>query len=174
MKINHTATHYLLAAVALSGVAVSYDHHPKEILVPTAVTQQVTNIKVGAHDWPILGEEKTIRLGEAFNTVGNKIEKDNGVRKVTLFCSSISCMNLRNDVDNAFQIGWWDREFEDRFVDSEAENGISVGPPGKFADQLALEIGRETGVQVKTVPITKDDGSPIDGLGVIFGKIEVR
>lgn len=169
MKINHTIMHYILGAAALAGAGAAYVHKPEVQLVPTAVTQQVTNIKVGHHDWPSLGEDKTIALGEALNTIGNKMDDGSRKKKVTLFCASTACQNIRNDIDDAFQIAWWERDFEDRFVDSEGDVGLYVGPPGKDAEALAAAFKKNTGIEAVIVPI---DG--IKGLGVIMGKSAVK
>lgn len=169
MKINHTPILYVIGAVAIALGTGAYVHRPKEILVPTAVTQEVTNIKVSAHDWPSLGEEKEINLGEALNTLGNVMDKADRPKKVTLFCSSMTCANIRKDIDDAFQIAWFDRDFEDRFVGSEGDRGIYVGPPGPDAEALSEAIEATTGYEPVIVPI---DG--LEGLGVIFGKVEVK
>lgn len=169
MKINHHLVHYAIGAVALIGVGVAYQHQPEIKMVPTAITQPVTNIKVSANDWPDLGEDKTIALGEALNTLGDVMEKGGRTRKVTLFCAQVSCINLRKDIDDAFQIGWFQRDFVDDHVDSESEKGLFVGPPGEDAEALSEAIRTTTGIEPVIVPI-----SGIDGVGVIIGKAEVK
>lgn len=169
MKINHTLIHYVIGITALIGVGIAYHHQPEVKLVPTAVTQVVTNVKVSANDWPDLGEEKTIALGEALNTLGEAMEHGGRTRKVTLFCAQVSCINLRKDIDDAFQIGWFQRDFVDDHVDSESDKGIFVGPPGEDAEALSEAIRTTTGIESVIVPI-----SGIDGVGVIIGKAKVK
>jgi hypothetical protein len=169
MKINHTIVHYVLIAAAMAVACTAYVHKPDIEMVPTTETHEVTHVRVSRFDWPVLGEKKTIDLGEAIS----KISPDK-VQKVILFCANATCQNLRTDIDDAMQIAFWQSTFEDRPVDSEAEKGISVGPPGKKALALAKAIEKTTGIPVTIVPIDKPDGSPIDEIGVIIGKSEGR
>lgn len=169
MKLNHTIMHYAIGITALIGVGVAYRHQPEVKMVPTAVTEQVTNVKVSANDWPDLDQDKTIALGEALNTLGEAMEKGGRTRKVTLFCAQVSCINLRKDIDDAFQIGWFQRDFVDDHVDSESQKGLFVGPPGEDAEALSEAIRITTGIEPVIVPI-----SDIDGVGVIIGKAEVK
>lgn len=161
MKINHTIVQYGLSIAALVAAIVVGVHKPSSVMVPTVTTHEVTHVRVSRFDWPSLGEEKTIALGEVLNTLSSK--------KVTIYCSNESCQNFRTDLDDAFQIGWWDVDFEDRFVDSEAEKGLFVGPPGEAATALKSAIESTTGLDVKVVPI---DG--VKGLALIIGKAETR
>jgi hypothetical protein len=154
MKINHTVAHYVIggAALALAGFASVHTKAPE--LIPAAMHETV---RASRFDWPGLGQDKTIALGDAM--------KDLPPGKVTIFCSRLSCHELRLDLDDAFQLAEWTTEFEDGAVESEANTGLFVGPPGKGADVLAAALKVATGVEPKIVPI---DG--IEGVGIIIGK----
>jgi len=167
MKINHHAIHYIVGVSALALGIHAFATPPVALVSATgfgASAYGTPALKTSRFEWPALGQDKTTSLGEAIKKLPEQ--------KVMLFCSTISCQGLRTDIDDALQIAGWASDFEDRFVDSEADHGIFVGPPGEAAAKFAHELALVTGVDVKTVNITKEDGSPIDGLGVIIGKSE--
>lgn len=161
MKINHTVAQYVIGAVALAGVATVHVEKPEVKLVPTAEIRETTHVRVGAHDWPPLTEEKTIELGELLNTLNPKEDK-----KVTLLCSSSACQNFRESIHEAFTIGWFGDDYEDVFVESQHDHGIFVGPPGPLADKVATAIHKITGYPVALVGLSDIEGE----VGVIFGK----
>jgi hypothetical protein len=154
MPINHTVAHYVIGGAALV-LATAAVLKPAPAPVHEAAIHQVQ--KPSRMDWASLGEEKTIALGEALK----------GVKpgKVTLFCSAPSCHDFQADLDDAFQIADWRSDFETRFVDSEGSSGLSVGPPGADAENLAAALAKATGIEATIVPI--DD---IEGVGIIIGK----
>ena len=158
MKLNHTVFGYVVGGSALVLAGYATVTKPVDHPAPPAVHGEVNP---GRLDWPVLGEAKTIALGEAMH----------GVKpgKVTLYCASPSCVELRKDLDDAFQIAQWDADSEDRLVDSEAEHGIFVGPPGDEAQNLIVQL-EKVGLHAQEVGITDDSGHPIQGLGIIIGK----
>jgi hypothetical protein len=154
MKISHNIAHYVIggAALVLAGYGTVAHKAPAE---PVGIHQ------AGRLDWPSLGQDDTIALGETLKAVSPG--------RVTLYCSAPSCHDLELDLDDAFQIAGWQSEFETRFVDSEAAQGLSVGPPGHDAENLAAALFKATGLEATIVPI---DG--IDGVGIIIGKTGTR
>jgi hypothetical protein len=152
MAINHNIAHYCIggAALLLAGSAIL---KPSPAPVHEAAIRQVQ--KPSRFDWSSLGQDKTDALGEALKGSGN----------VTIFCSQSSCHDLQLDLDDAFQIAGWKSEFESRFVDSESERGIFVGPPGHDAEALAATLAQTTGLEATIAPI---DG--VEGVGIIIGK----
>jgi hypothetical protein len=162
MKINHTVLGYVVGGSAL--VLAGYAAVPKAADHPTPPAVH-GEVHPGRLDWPVLGEARTIALGEAMH--GAK------PGKVILYCASPACVELRKDLDDAFQIAQWDADFEDRLVDSEAEHGIFVGPPGDEAQNLIAQL-EKVGLSAKEVGITDDGGHPIQGLGIIIGKSGVK
>lgn len=115
-------------------------------------------MKHAKHGWDVLTQDQVIALGEAL--------KIRNPGKVTLYCASVNCVELRTDFDDAFQIADWPTEFEDSPVDSEGDVGLFVGPPGRAATDLARAIYNATGLQAGIVQIDSTSA----GLGVIFGK----
>lgn len=161
MKVTHTKIHYALAAAAIGIGAYNIEHPAPLQMVPTAEVREVTHVRAGAHDWPEMSQEKTIDLGEALNKLNPKQDK-----KVTLLCASTSCQNMRESIHEAFAIGWWGDDYEDRPVESEGNYGIFVGPPGPLADKVATAIHKATGVKVALVGLSDIEGE----VGVIIGK----
>lgn len=158
MKLNHTVATYALggAALALAGFGTL---KPAPLPVHEAAIHQIQ--KPGRLDWPSIGEDKTIALGEALLGVQPG--------KVTIYCAAPSCHDLQLDLDDAMQIAKWNSEFEARVVDSESDNGIFVGPPGPQAKNLISQLGK-IGLHAEEVGITDEKGQPIAGLGIIIGK----
>lgn len=161
MKINHTVTHYALAAVLAGGLLAVHSEKPAPQLVPAAMH---SSVKPDRHDWPVLGQEKTIALAEAIQARGQ------ATGLVTIFCASVSCHDFRTDLDDAFQLADWKTEFEDRPVESEADHGLFVGPPGKAADDMVKELKHAAGIEATIVGITDENGKDIKGIGIIIGK----
>jgi hypothetical protein len=152
MKINHTIAHYIIGGLALAMSSYGLVHTPARVITQTHEIAHSSHFA-----WPALGENKTIELGEALKKLPEQ--------KVTLFCSGPSCQGLASDLDDALQIANWKSDLEARFVDSEADKGIFIGPPGLGAEDFAKAISNATGVNVEIVPI---DG--IEGIGIIIGK----
>lgn len=154
MPLNHNIAHYVIggAAIILAGAAVM---KPAPAPIHEAAVHQVQ--KPSRMDWASLGQDKTIALGDELKGVAPG--------QVTLFCSAPFCHDFQADLDDAFQLAGWDSQFETRFVDSEGERGLFVGPPGPDADNLAAAIASATGIIPSIVPI---DG--ITGVGIIIGK----
>jgi hypothetical protein len=152
---KHHKINYAIGLVALAGSlhAASVAHKPVDVTIAPPAQEQ----KVGRHEWAPLGGDMTVKLGDALQ----------GMKpgKVTIYCANLHCKRLATDLDDAFQVGQWDSQFEDRAVDSEEDDGLFVGPPGAEAEHLADVIEETTGLKAEVVPI---DG--IDGLGVIIGK----
>src|SRR4051812_3697014 len=119
MKINHSVANYVIgaAAITLAGYAVV---KPAPAALHEAAIHQV--MKPSRFDWPSLGQDKTISLGETLQRMK--------AGKVSLYCSSPTCADLRMDIDDAMQIAGWASTFEDMPVESEGNQGIFVGPPG--------------------------------------------
>ena len=153
MAINHNIAHYCIggAALLLAGTAVL---HPKAPAEPVGIHQAAVP---GRMDWASLGQDKTIALSDALKGVQPG--------RVTLYCSASSCDGFEKDLDDAFQLAGWQSDFETRFVDSENAKGLSVGPPGLDAENLAAALSKATGIEATIVPI---DG--IEGVGIIIGK----
>jgi hypothetical protein len=150
---THTKLHYAGIALALGLSSTALVHTPAS--VHDAAVHQVQ--KPSRFDWASLGQDKTIALGEALKGVAPG--------KVTIFCSQPHCHDLQLDLDDAMQLAGWQSDFEGRYVDSEGDKGIFIGPPGPEAENLAAALAKATGLQASIVPI---DG--IDGLGIIIGK----
>ena len=165
MKINHNIFHYVIGAVALAAGFYAIAQPPVSVISSTGFGASAYGTPVSRtsrFEWPSLGMDKTIALGDA-------LTKLHTPSKATLYCSSQTCQTLRADIDDAMQIAGWYADFEDRPVDSEADHGICVGPPGAEAAYLARELKVATGTEVTTCPI---DG--IEGLGIIIGKSDGR
>jgi hypothetical protein len=151
---------FLVIGVAVderSGTSNLDDHvHRLDFALDFAVNHATP---VASHNaWTSLTSDQTIALGEAIKA----LNYDDGV---TLYCSTIECVTLRNDLDDAFQIAGWSTDFESREVESESDLGVAVGPPGKTANKLATIIVNKTGLPVSVVDIDLKQG-----LGVIIGK----
>jgi len=155
LKKHHTVLHYIIggAALALAGYA---NISPAPRTIHEAAIHQLQ--KPSRHDWPGLGQDKTIVLGDAL--------RGEHPGKVVIFCSEPSCRDLALDIDDAMQIAEWKSDFEGRPVDSESDRGIFVGPPGADADKIASELRDVTGAKVNVVGIDNLDG----GIGIIIGK----
>lgn len=158
MKFPHNLMHYLIgaAAITLGVCSLTQAHHANRV---TVVSQSgvVASEKISRFDWPTLGQDATISLGEDL--------KDIGIKKVTLYCAVSSCHQISLDIDDALQIANIESAFESNHVDSESDEGIFVGPPGDAASTVATAIAKATGLSPVIVPI---DG--ITGVGVIIGK----
>lgn len=157
MKIPHTTLHYAIGAAAIGIGALSMAQKNHNVYIEQPVAGHVETVKESRFAWPALGQDKTIQLGEALAHAAPG--------KVTIFCNTFDCRNFRTDLDDAMQIADWNTAFEDRFVDSESEEGLFVGPPGADAESLASVLHAATGVDIKIVPI-----SDIEGVGIIIGK----
>jgi hypothetical protein len=154
MAINHNVAHYVIGGAAL--MLASYGTlTPASAPVHEAAIHQVQ--KPSRFDWASLGQEKTESLGGALKAIPPG--------KVTIYCSAPSCHDLQLDLDDAFQLAGWSADFEGRYVDSEGEKGIFVGPPGPSAETLAAALAKTTGLEATIVQI---DG--IEGVGIIIGK----
>lgn len=155
--------HYALAGALVAGLGVVHEEKPKVEMVPTAEIQAVTNIRVGAHDWPELTQKQTIDLGEELNKLN-----PNEDHHVTLLCHGLACDNIRGSFHEAFTIGWYGDDYEDLPVESEHDHGIFVGPPGKEAEGVKAAIKKVLGWDVQIVGLGDIEGS----VGVIFGKYD--
>lgn len=105
--------------------------------------------------WPALGQEKTIVLGEALK----------GTAKVTIFCPDASCVDLRDDLDDAFQIAGWESTFSSTVMLGDDDVGLLVGPPGEAANALGSALAIATGSSVMVIPM-----KVYGDLGIIIGK----
>jgi hypothetical protein len=114
--------------------------------------------KPSRYTWASLGDE-TIQLGTAL--------EHTPPGKATIFCAASSCHDLALDIDDAMQVAGWQSNIEERPVDSESEDGISVGPPGTDAEAFAERLKEVTGIEPHIVAI---DG--VDGIGIIIGKTD--
>lgn len=162
MKLNHTKIQYTIGAAALALAINSNVHPPLQVVSSTgfgASPYGVSAAKISRFEWPSLGMDKTIALGEALKSLPEQ--------KVTLFCGGLNCQNLRTDIDDALQIAGWSSTFEDRPVDSESETGVFVGPPGEAAGHLIQTLKIATGIDARPV-----DVGNVTGLAVIIGKSE--
>lgn len=160
---KHHIAHYAIAAVIAVGLVGAHEEKINQSFVPTTEVREVTHVRASRFDWPTLGEKKTIDLGESLSKIDPKKK-----HHVTLLCASSTCETFRTDLDDAFQIAWWESDFEDRPVDSEGDHGLFVGPPGPEADKIATMLHEATGVPVALVPISDIEGE----VGIIIGKSE--
>lgn len=159
MKINHTKMHYAigLTALVLAGYGTLAPPAPVQI-APIHELQ-----KPSAFDWASLGQEKTEALADAL--------KDLPPGKITFFCQNATCHNLMLDLDDAFQIVGWHESLQMLPVESEEDAGIFVGPPGPDASKMVEILQKTTGLSPAIVDIQGEDGKPIEGLGIIIGKV---
>src|ERR1700722_14530796 len=127
MPINHTKVLYGIgvATLGLGLYGATARNVPHDVVLQAAPPGKYDALKPSRHAWATLGQDKSIALGEA---LGDKHGK------VTIYCASPDCRGLQLDLDDAFQIGNWDVDFEDRPVESEADHGLFVGPPGPDAE----------------------------------------
>jgi hypothetical protein len=151
---THTKLHYAGIALALGLSSTALVHTPTP--VHDVAVHEIQ--RPSRFDWASLGQDKTIALGDALKSLGP--------HKLTIFCSEPHCHDLQLDLDDATQLAGWESQFEVRYVDSEGDKGISVGPPGPDAENLAAALAKATGLHAEIVPI---DG--LDGLGIIIGKV---
>lgn len=159
MKINHTIAQYTIGILALAGATYAINETSTSV-PPTAEVREVPRAHTSKFDWPDLTQQETEDLGELLNTLNPEQNKH-----ITIFCNISACQNFRADIDGAFQIGWWTHDWEDVYVESEHEQGISVGPPGEDAEAVKAAIEKVTNYPVQIVPI-----HDIPGVGIIIGK----
>lgn len=153
MKINHTVTQYAIGGVALALASFGVLHQPAPVHEASVHVVQ----RASKFDWPALGQDKTIALGEALE----------GVRpaKIMVYCQASTCHELALDLDDAFQIAGWVDALESSQVESQEDQGIFVGPPGPEAENFVAILKKTTGIDAKIVGITG-----IEGIGIIIGK----
>jgi hypothetical protein len=154
---THTKLHYagIALALGLSSTALMKSPDPSTLSV-THVVQ-----RPGRADWAALGPEKTQALADALK----------GMKpvKVTIYCAQPHCNELKLDFDDAFQILGWQSDFEERMVESEADKGIFVGPPGPAAENMKAALAK-IGLSATVVGITDENNQAIDGVGIIIGR----
>jgi hypothetical protein len=156
MAINHMKLHYAGIALALGLSSTALIHQPSP---QVNVTHEVQ--RQGRADWPALGQQKTEDLADALKAMGPG--------KATIYCGQPHCNELKLDLDDAFQIAGWQSDFEERMVESEADKGIFVGPPGDAANRM-VEALAKIGLQANPVNITDENSKAIDGVGIIIGR----
>jgi hypothetical protein len=156
MPINHTKLHYAGIALALGLSSTALLNKPDASLSVTHVVQ-----RPGRADWAALGPDKTQALADALK----------GMKpvKVTIYCGQPHCNELKLDLDDSFQIVGWQSDFEERLVESEADKGIFVGPPGDAANDMVAALAK-IGLKASVVGITDENSKPIDGVGIIIGR----
>jgi hypothetical protein len=169
MDAHHVA-HYSVAAALAAGVAFLGWHWDKDARTQVNIAkpggfgfaevakEAVVRVR-GA--WPGLGQDKTIKLGEALRAAGPA--------KVVIFCPGDACKALMSDIDDALQIaGWTDEEETSPLAVGAGEPGLMVGPAGPKADALKAALERAGLGPVRVVP-AKPDGADLD---LIIGKME--
>jgi hypothetical protein len=156
--INHNVAHYVIGGAAL--LLASYGAVQPKAPVETVVVQHVVQ-RPGRADWPALGEGKIEALAEALTGMSPV--------KVTIYCGQPHCNELKLDLDDAFQLAQWQSQFEERMVESEADKGIFVGPPGQDAENMVAALAK-VGLDAKIVFISDENNQPIDGVGIIIGR----
>lgn len=161
MKINHTVTQYAIGLGALA-LATNANVSPAPVSTDPAAIHAAQ--KPSRFDWPVLGQDKTIALGE-------EIARSRPV-KITVYCSTTTCNSLARDLDDAFQIADVPSTLESRQVDSEQDEGVFVGPPGDAAEFVVASLKKATGIDATIVGITDEKGKNIEGVGVIIGKLK--
>ena len=159
---GHHVAHYAIAAVLAVVAGSGYwtaTHEPKAVQI-THVDPSVGFAEAAPKPirgaWPGLGQDKTIKLGEALQKLGPA--------KVTIFCTSERCKVLMSDLDDAFQIAGWDDEEETSVMGDGV--GLMVGPPGPKADGFREALGK-----VVSGPITVVDMRVDTDLGLFIGKM---
>jgi hypothetical protein len=156
MAINHTKLHYAGIALALGLSSAALIHQPSpQVSVNHEVQRQ------GRADWPALGQKKNEDLADALKAIGTG--------KVTIYCGQPHCNELKLDLDDALQLAGWQSDFEERMVESEADKGIFVGPPGDAANKM-IEALDKIGLKATPVNITDENSNAIDGVGIIIGR----
>jgi hypothetical protein len=157
MPLNHNVAHYCIggAALLLAGYGSVQPKAPAE---PIGIHEAA---KPSRLDWPALGEDNTVALGEALKGVSPG--------KVTIYCGQSRCHGLMLDLDDAMQLAGWKSDFEERQVESESEKGIFVGPPGQEAEDMISALAK-VGLEASVVGISDEYGHRIDGVGIIIGK----
>lgn len=163
---NHDKAHYAIAATLFGlliwhvGLTASSSRlRSAEVKVTAAKIDRVVagaSRKTVKGAWPSLGQAKTIAIGEALGLPA---------RTVALFCSSIECSDLREDLDDALQIAGWTGVFEGQAMMGD-EVGLFIGPPGPAATALAAAIVPVLG-PVTLVPMRLPEGAEV---GIIFCK----
>lgn len=153
---THTKLHYAGIALALGLSSTALVHQPSP---QVNVTHEVQ--RQGRADWPALGQDRTEALAAAV--------KGMPPSKVTIYCAQPHCNELKLDLDDAFQLAGWQSDFEERMVESEADKGIFVGPPGDAANNMIAAL-EKIGLHAKPVGISDENNQPIDGVGIIIGR----
>jgi hypothetical protein len=164
---GHDLAHYGISAGL--AIALLFSVQDERTHINSAISH-VAPTKHSRMAWEPLTQDKTIALGE-------ELKKSYRDLHVVLYCSNANCAELRTDFDDAIQIaGWAHTDFEDQFVDSEADVGLFVGPPSKAATDVANAIFKTTGINADIVDIDTLKAPPglaVDtqlGVGIIFGK----
>lgn len=170
---GHDKAHYAMGAAALLGVALIFggnyvdDHRTKKAdKAPITFVHQGGTVsfaeagpKPNRFAWPVLGQEKTTRLGER---LGNA-----GPTKALLFCGGENCKGLEADLDDAFQIaGWTDDEESTAVLMGGGGEGLLVGPPGPKAEALRAAL---TDVGLGPVEVVRMNVRDFD-VGLIIAK----
>lgn len=114
---------------------------------------------VNRYAWPTLGQDRTIKLGEALEGLSPPL------KKVVIWCPGEDCLALQEDLDDAFQIAGVKSDFDRRRVDSNNDRGLFVGPKNAMSEVLAATITRTTGIKAEVVD-APDDGTTM----IIIGK----
>jgi hypothetical protein len=165
MDANDKA-HYGIAALLVVGVAFLGWHWAKDVRTQVNVTKpggfgfaEMVRAKASKvrGTWPELGQDKTVKLGEALKAAGPA--------KVVIFCPGDACKALMADIDDAFQIaGWSDEEETSPLAVGEA--GLMIGPDGPKADALKAAL-----VDVGLAPVRYVPANPQNAdLYLIIGK----
>jgi hypothetical protein len=182
--MNHHAVHYVLEGilgVALIGVIALGWHGRGELAQlearkPVTVVQHPPAMSFGFNGtqpkplkgtWPVLGEAKTIALGEALAKSAPAADSHLPPVQATIFCAGERCRDLMADIDDAFQIAGWTSDEDDQVVAGD-EDGIMVGPPGSAATALGQAFS-DAGLPVKIVKMNVRGD-----LGVIIGRKPVE
>jgi hypothetical protein len=157
LDIHHKVLYGAVATLTLGLVGTSV--HQERALVATIKmipsAGDVVPGRVSRHAWPALGQDATIKLGEALTSAPRV--------PITLYCSNLDCEQLMLDLDDAMQLAGLEAHFERRPVDAESEPGIFVG--GAWTEVFKKTLAETTGL---AVVITQIDG--IDGVGIIIGR----
>lgn len=146
----------LVMAGASMKMSLDASRQARSISIVGASPRVIEKVK-GA--WPGLGQEKTIAIGEAL-TGGEG-------SRVTIYCASLDCRSLSDDLDDAFQIAGWPSDFERRVAMGPTERGLFIGPDGPLTRKLRDAIAKTLpDTPVGIVPLAVEGG----GIGVMFGK----
>jgi hypothetical protein len=154
---GHDIAHYVIGGAAVLLAVLGHNASNTRMDKLTATQHQAVQVPAPRNAWPAIKPDDVVALGES-------LKSQNKPAAVEIWCPEISCQALAADIDDAFQIAGWDSDFNSMRIDSNDDQGVSVGPDDARARGLADLLGKALGQHVGVV-----DMPPGTPLSVIIG-----